>query len=206
MMNYKNPGIVLLSNPTGIDKAIQEMQVKLGADSSLSWLEKIFGRAIVQKEAISNKEEVIRLKSTNQRVREIIYPEGYLNQQEPINLMCNDNLKAYSFFVVRDPGETISGGGPFEDKVVRYPVWFLVWMNLKKIDPNKDYRFGEEKKIEVLKAITKLPNFTLSEVYEEYDRVFEDFTLTETYRQFLKPPYYGFRLSGFMSVTYETKC
>jgi hypothetical protein len=82
MISYINPEIELIPSPRGIDMAIQGIQQRL---SALTWLQKIFGRALVQR----------RKDPTTQK--DIIYPEVY-NKLEPMPLMVNDNISSYCFF------------------------------------------------------------------------------------------------------------
>ena len=100
MESYNKPKIVLIPDPKGIDKAIQELQLGF---RDLAWLDTVFGRAFVQKEKVSVSEGEAQAFGTSNRPREIVYPECNGRNNEPINVMPNDNCKGMAFFYKRDP-------------------------------------------------------------------------------------------------------
>lgn len=203
MNNYINPQVVLLPSASGIDAEIQNIQAKLG---SLGWLEKVFGRCFVQKELVSPDEGVERMGALYGNFkREIIYPEVYAGpNNEPLNVMPNDNLKSYCFFHVKDPIRLTEYDSFGASNTHQANVSIIFWMNLKKVDPTKKWRFTEELKLAAINQLKLYPNITVEQTFESYDRVFEGFILTEAYRQYLKPPYSGFRLE--CELTFSENC
>ena len=195
MNNYKNPSVVLLPNPVGIDKAIQDIQNKL---SSLNWIEKIYGRAFLEKERkFPNEADNHITDFDGNRPREIIYPMIYGINQEPLNVMPNDLLKSQLFFLLNDPQSYPQYEAMVDTGQVQTNVSMIFWGNLKKINPAKNYRFTEELKLEMINLLLlKCPSFIINEIFEEHDEVFSGMTLLETYRQYLKFPFTGFKISG----------
>lgn len=198
MNNYKNPAIVLIENPVGLDKAIQAIQLKLG---ELNWVEKIYGRAFLEKEKKYPNESNNRVTDFDgNRPTEIVYPMIYGVNQEPLNVMPNDLLKSQIFFLANDP-ETYDNYEPLVERgATQKQISIIFWGNLNKINPAKKYRFTEELKNDVIQILlNKCPSFVMTEIYEEHDEVFRDMTLLETYRQYLKYPYTGFRINGTLN-------
>jgi hypothetical protein len=195
MISYSNPIIELNPSPVALDLAIQSIQQKL---SGLGFFEKVFGRAIAQQKVNTKQEQG----SNAPRIQ--IIPEVY-NNREPLDLMINDNLAAYCFFYCKDPLK-------FEDfehhalsQPVSVPVSIICWMNLEKIDSSKNYNFGEELRLQIVQKLAQCPELKLTESFTEFDQVFKPFTITETFRQYLKPPYYGARFNGNLYFDY-TEC
>lgn len=196
MINYKDTPVELLPAPVAIDKAIQKIQQSLAA--GLPWLQKSFGRATVQ---ARRPDEKPKGDGKATQGRDIVFPEGYY-KREPFNLMPNDNFRAYSFWFARDPlkfldWEAFELGAPAEQ-----PATVIFWANLEKIDPTKQYNFGEELRFGAAMVLKGCPDFTLQESSIQYDKVFAPFTITETFRQFLKPPYFAFRFDGVLRFDY----
>jgi hypothetical protein len=110
--------------------------------------------------------------------------------------MPNDNLTSYCFFTVHDPAK-FTNYMPLQNlQPIEYPISIIFWMNLQKVDPSLPYRFGETLKQETVMLLARSSNLLLEKIFESYIEVFAGYTLTETYRQYLKPPYYAFRIDG----------
>lgn len=184
MTSYVNPIIVPIPFPVGVDSVIEALRLKI---AELPWLEKVFARAIEQHSPGDNNTDVI-------------YPEVWGSNMEPMNVMMNDNLRAYAFFVARDPQTAVQYVNAFPSQIIlQEPVSCIVWGNLRKIDSTKDYRFSERLKIDLITQLSKVPAFTLTQIYESYKRVFEGFTLTDTFRAYLKPPFWAIRIDCNLS-------
>jgi hypothetical protein len=184
MIGYIDPEIIFIPNPVGIDKAIQGLQTKL---ATLPWLQKVFGRSFEGRETVPG-------------ARDRIFPYVYQNDLEPLNVMPNDNLRSQVFFRVDDPAVFAAWTFYSDTQTAVYPISIIFWGDLRKIDTERNYNFGEELKLSALRLMTRISGFVVSRVYEQYDEVFREYTLSDTYKQYLLPPYYGFRIEGSFSV------
>lgn len=189
-MNYNNPVIELVPDPVALDLAIQQVQTRL---ATLPWLQKAFGRCVKQVGKLQDVE--IRNRAAR---NEYTYPEVY-NNREPLSLMMNDNLNSYCFFHAKDSLEIPPYGLLDNSLMVTQPIAIIFWLNLAKIDPAKNYNFSESLRVEALKQLQRCPDLVLDASSVEYNNVFAPFTITETFRQFLKPPFAAFRFDGTLS-------
>lgn len=186
MVNYNNPSVALLSNAIGVDAALQELQLMLA--DGCPWLEKVFGKVFIDQEYVGvNRRDNSR-------------PYVYLADQEPLNVMPNDNLRAYSFFLVEDPAVYDEWIAFQNSQSGKYTISLLMWCNLKKIDPLRTERFGEELKLQLLNIIVKFSKMKVEATYESFQQVFKEFTIEEKYREFMKHPYYAVRIEGSLFV------
>jgi hypothetical protein len=195
MINYKEPAVELVPNPVGLDIAIQAIQARLAA--GLPWLQKAFGRVTIQTETNPSRD--------GKKQQEKIIPEAYY-KREPFSLMVNDNLQSYCFFVAGDSMEFIKYD-PMErfGALVNQPLAIIFWVNLEKIDATKKYNFMEELRRDCVEQLKRCPAFLLESSSIEYNQVFNPFTITETFKQFLKPPFAAWRFDGTLAFDY-LKC
>ncbi len=195
MVNYKNTEVELIPNPAGIDLAISKIQASFVA---LPWLQKAFARVTPQTGKYPDEE------GRDKRARnEFVYPEAY-TKREPVNMMPNDNFQSYCFFVANDPTSFPEYDHTDTETKASQPVSIIFWGNLKKIDPSKEYNFSEELRMNVIDVLRKNSDFELNESFIGYDRIFAPFTITETFRQYLKPPFFGFRFDGTLHYNYSS--
>ena len=124
-LTKKNPTVPLIADPLGIDAAIQKLQISL---STLSWIDKVFGRAWPLPSNNGNKKT--------------LEPMCYQGTKEYYPVLPNDALKCYSFFRVSGPRTTVdyqanmNTGGNY---IFKDPVDLIVWGNLHLIDPTRDF-------------------------------------------------------------------
>lgn len=196
-MSVINPRVTLLENPSGIDKAIQSVQIKL---SQLSWLELVFGRATMQKTKEQKKVDDKRFS-----LGEIIYPQVIDNAQ-PVSAMPNDNLKAMGFF--HTDGEVRFPEYDYTDSFGLDSVQgvsLIIWANLSKIN-DPAYTAMEHLRKDVLKKLKTVPRVFLKSSTAQYDQVFSPYTITEVYRQYMLPPFCAFRVNFDISFEYLEIC
>lgn len=186
--NYINPEIIIPIDAVGIDKAIGSIQTKFG--EKITWIEKVFGKCTIQREVFKQ--------STDKgfRKRERIYPQLYMKNGEPYDLMMNDNLNSYCFFIAHDPGEFQNYDFMSSQQFITRSVSIVFWFNCKKLVPNSTRPMNEELIISIVEALKYFPNFAFKQVFEEYKRVFEEFTIDENFRQYMRFPYSAFRIEG----------
>lgn len=193
MVNYPSPVVEVIPSPLGIDLAIQKIQTKLAA--GLPWLEKCFARCTLQRQKTGPQDK------DNAPGRDYVIPEVY-NQREPMPVMMNDNLQAYCFFHARDPLKFHEYEALQTSALAKQPVALIFWGNLEKIDATKEFNFIEVLRKDVIQVLMKCSDLRLESSAIEYDNVFKPFTITETFRQFLKPPYFAMRFDGILNFDY----
>lgn len=173
MNGYINPTIFVPVILAGIDREILNLQTLL-MDTMV--IEKIFGQGFVQ---------VDRVADTERRA-----PFGYLKNNEPINLMPNDNIISQSFFIASDPEEILDEGSLVESLISVTDVSLIVWGNIKLIPGHS----VETVKIAVLQSLKKYPNLQVKRVYKSFDEVFSRFTITEKMNSYNRLPFFGIRI------------
>jgi len=196
--NRVNPLIPLLSNPIGLDKAIQDIQIAL---SDISWLEKIFGRAF----------EFNAINTLGKRIKK---PMVYIGNGEYYSVLPNDTFKSMCFFLTRghEESEGYLTGNTLIYKVRGISIIF--WVNLKLIDPTNDYIFTEKLKTDVEKVLIHLPQVQDLENYndQDADQIFASsgkaklgvstpFNLADTPDAYLMYPYSAFRMELSLKYT-----
>jgi hypothetical protein len=185
----KNPSVVTIPNPIGIDLAIKNIQVAFG---TLPWLEKSFGRAWMMNRNVANEK----------RVEPMVYQGG----KEYYPVLPNDALKSYSFFYVTGQRRTdeYAANVAFGTYFFNDPVSAIFWVNLEAIDNTKDYIFKEELIRDVLALLNRDANVTVNAVWDDkIEDIYKGFTIKDQ-RDLLMYPYQAFRLD--ISLRYQFSC
>ena len=183
MNSFKDPLVPLIGSPVNIDRPIQALQVALG---SLPWMQKSFGRAYES----FKRDPTSKIKS--------VYPQVWQGPGlDLLNVMPNDNLISQSFFRVEDPIE-VREFRIDSFSTMRARVSLIVWFNLERIDPAKNYLFAEILKADVQRilSITTLhegDSVKILRIWERAASVFAGYTIDETRDQELVYPFGGFR-------------
>lgn len=86
-------------------------------------------------------------------------------------------------------------------QIVSQPIAIIFWMNLQKIDSSKQFNFSEELRFGVL-SVLKKTSMLIESSSMQFDKVFEPFTINETFRPYIKPPYAAFRIDGSLTFDY----
>lgn len=187
----KKPTVVAHPNPVDLEAVIETLRAAL---SSLTWLEKSFGRA----------KEVARTAPDGRGVER--QPMAYTSGKEYYPVLPNDSLKAYSFFRVSGP-RTIDNYAPnVPQHYASAPVDLIVWANLKKVDKTKDYIFTEELIRDVMTVLNLNPD--VQEVVRVWDDrvedIFRGYSLEPAHRDLLMYPYQAFRVE--MNLRFRVQC
>lgn len=194
MISYNDPIVEQNPDPVALDLAVQSIQGKFA--ESLPWLQKIFGLATYQSRKVTKKEQEDGTKG------DVIYPEVY-NQREPMSLIVNDNLDSYCFFFASDPLKFIDYELFTKDTPATQPISIYTWVNLDRIDNTKNYNFADSLRLEMVRVLKLCPSFKLDQSYNQWNNVFKPFTITEGFRQFMKPPYAAWRLDGTIAFDFS---
>jgi len=191
-MSYINPNVPQITNPVGVDKIIQDIQLQLSA--GLTWLEKSFGRAWLFQE-----------KDTSGKVSKM--PKCYVGKGEYVNVLPNDNFKSMSFIFCKDKEKNEGFNASRLGSHKKRDLSIIIWGNLKKIDSTKTYIFTEELKKEVEKILIGLDYICSMNSYvdEKAESVFEGFTINDVDTQYLMHPYFACRFD-FTVGYFDTIC
>lgn len=189
-MSYIKTQILQIENPIGLDLAISKIQSDLA--NQISYLNYIFGRAFIHKSSKGKSNYTI--------------PRAYIGKNEYRDLMPNDNLKTYCFFISDGPASPVDYLNN-KSNIYTRDVSLIFWGSLKSINANKDYIFTEEIKSDLLRVLTY--NSAVAEIIEadddEFEKIFKEFKTTDKYyesnTQFLMFPWHGIRIK--MSITYS---
>jgi hypothetical protein len=186
MNGYINPQIFAPENPVGLDKEFFKLQIDL-ADSNI--IEKVFGRAHLQKDLITRKGFDSETRRDTVGRTTILAPYSYLKNEEPINLMPNDNVKSQSFFQLNDQ-ERITDEGPLvKTFFASAPCSLILWGNINFMSEGSP----EEVKIKILEILKRNPKLILKETYQSFDQIFSRYTITDNMINYNKLPYFGIR-------------
>lgn len=190
-MEVFNPtGKTLTSS--GLDAQLEIARNKL---SSITWLDRNLGRAFLLSEK-GQGDTIIKV------------PKVYTGEAEYFNVMPNDALKSFSFFIGRGADVSIQDIVNAFQKPRKFQkeVSLIVFGDFKKIDNSRDDYFIEELKTDVIDALTNSPSIIINEVFTEtIEEVYEGFALNEIDRDLLYYPFFAMRFS--LSVTYiHSKC
>jgi hypothetical protein len=167
-----------ISSPKGIDKVIANINLQL---SGISWLTKTYQRAWVLKDSTEAQKFVAKI---------------YLQNGEYIEPIPQDNEMGISMIMVTSPETHLidePNTNTFEAEKNR-DIAIIFGINLKEIDPSKDYVFTEELKEEVELQLEKVDRLQVnSYVDEDYRQVFAGLNITEF--NILQYPYAAFRFN-----------
>lgn len=192
-MSYKNPAVPLIANPENLDRPIQELQIELG--NKLPWLEKSFGRTW--------------LAYRKQDDKDYLYPEAWGGEgEDPQDLLCNDNLDAYSFFKVEDPGEYQEYASFMKNRIC-YTINIIFWINIERLNLIPTYRATEPLKREITETIKNFAfpshaTLEIERIYEEARNVYRDYSIDMVSNQVLVYPHIGFRFE--CRLCYKEDC
>lgn len=181
----------------GLDAPIEAVRFAL---SELTWISKSFGRAMTFREPDINTG---KLKRT---------PKVYEESGEYINVLPNDSIfssgVAASSFIRLSGPERYESYEPNTGSIKSARLSVIIWGDLKKIDPSKDYVFTEYLKAQIEAKIKDV--HYVSEIIEWYDEniddVFAGYDLDEeiTRTEYLMYPYAGIRVD--LTVNYPEAC
>lgn len=191
--SFKNPNTPTIASPVNLDRPIQALQQEFA--SELSWLEKSFGRTWMG--------------YRKQNGRDFFYPEAWDGGTDKVqDLLCNDNLDAYSFFKIEDPQEYMEYAQGLKNRIC-LTINIVFWLNLQRIDPSATYRNTEVYKVQISDVIR---NFTFPEsatleilrIYEEANNVYLGYSISLVENQVLVYPHAGFRFE--CRLCYKEDC
>ncbi len=171
--------IYTLTNPKGIDAAIQNLQNFL--HDQLGWTDiDVYGRVY-----------------RNVSEQKGLTPEAYISDGEYRDVLTNDKKTATIFFIDDNKHET-KEGIRFESKI---KIVFI--LNLKKAFPNVTHRADMDAEIKAVELLRMRSAFAMNEMEKGVDAVLSGFN-TEGIKLSDIQPYHVFSINGVM--TYQINC
>lgn len=169
--------IFTITNPKGIDSAVNELRLLLGG---LTWVShpyhiaQRFRRMASEKEGKTGVEQAKKL---------YVYPEMYVGKDDkmPYHRLTPDNDYTGMFFFMVGKGEIEYN--PNEYNFINYPVSIIFSVNLATVNKTKlkEYLFTQELIEEARRLLTSSsPNFLFT-----YKLLTETRDLQEVYREFI---------------------
>lgn len=189
-MNINNPIEVDIAKPYGLDVRLGEMQTILR--SNLTWLEKLFGRAVALYGQAPD--------GTRQRI-----PKVPIGGGEYFNVMPNDALRAFGFFYPKNPLTPQEATQPYQkSQFFQQPVDLIIWCNLDQIEEG-NLGLSEQLKADVIKQLQKIPFAVVETIYSDDVReVYDGWDLDIQQRDLLVYPFYAMRFN--LLITIENEC
>lgn len=190
----QKPIIPLISNPVGLDAAIQRLQLALGVN--LPWLTYSFGRATSGRSKGPAKEDKIR-----------IAPEVYMGDGRYEVVEPNNHWAAHSFIQVAAPEEPVDfKPGKVNSYSTRLEL--VVLFDLEQVKAKMGYtyshRFTEELKQEIKGVLRRLPKHQVITIHETPTEVFRGYTYDHHEHQTFRHPEGGFKF--VLDVSYSETC
>lgn len=169
------------------DKVVTQIQDIL--KSEVFWLDHSFGQS----------QQLV----TKKNKRDFYYPGVHIGNGTYVDVLPNQSLGNYSFFILDDP-YTIEYHPHVKNRItVNFGLIF--WLNLKDVFPSSNDRNIETIKEQLLDILTNkmLLNYgriTVNRIQQQARNIYREYSLKEIDSQFLMFPYAGLRFDGVMSL------
>lgn len=190
-----NTSVYNIGNPAGFDLEIGHMQALL---AKLTFMDTIFGRAMIQERLLSTTEAQSALNpAAGLKGRDLYrrrWPQGRKFDQD-IDLTIASVYKSMAYFYVTDPivSSPKKDWTVYEGQIrTAQPFSFVFYADLQKLNCPT----GEILKIAILKQLNQMNNLIVGNLYESYDMVLKDFTITDNLREYTKFPNYALRIEA----------
>lgn len=177
----------------GADKEIESLRVKL--DTLVPWLTgRSFGRA----------RPVSRIIDPTKGTR-AIEPLVYTANKEYYPAYPNDALTAFSFWSLMSPRVAQDYRSNSFPQLFTVPVALIVWGDLNKINPLKDYIHTEELLNGVIRVLNQNSRIEITRIFDEdIKKIYAGFDIDPATLGLLMFPYFAFRIE--MSLRYMVEC
>jgi hypothetical protein len=169
--------------PEFTDKVVVEIQDALKA--KLSWLNYSFGR-------------IQRLVTVKDGAN-YFYPAVHIGDGEYVNVLPDQGLGNYSFFVVDDPQVLDFKANTANNVKLKCSIVF--WFDLNSIFPNSKDRNTENLKAQILSVLLrdlrlKSGRFSVKQIFEQPENIYRGYSLKEVDSQYMMQPFGGIRFEG----------
>lgn len=193
MSTIINPTPSALPNAQGADAAVETLRLSL--NTGVPWLTgRSFGRARAIPRIIDP------IKGTK-----AIEPLVYTANKEYYPALPNDALTAFSFWQIMSPRTPFDYRDHSFPKNFSVPAALIVWGNLQKIYPAKDYIYTEELINQVVSILDRSNNIEVVRIFdEEIKRIYQGYDIDPTRLGLLMFPYFAFRIE--VTLRYMVRC
>ena len=188
MVSYTNPQAPILPHATGFDAEMQRLQLLLATE--LPWLQVSYGKAY----------RATRREGGAPKGKLLIYPQVFDGEREYRDVLPNDNVTSQSFFFPTGPAINLAREPLPGTLGFTMAVDWILWANLEKVDPTKNYRYEAELLQDVVRVLTADGQSLITRVFTAPEDVFRGFSLELVPEKVLKVPYAGFRVSLELNV------
>lgn len=175
------------------DAAIESLRLLL--DANVSWLTgRSFGRA----------RAIPRILDPTKGTK-VIEPLVYTANKEYYPALPNDALTAFSFWYIQNPRTPFDYRDHSFPKNFSTPASLVVWGNLNKISPLKDYIYTEELINQVMAVLNNTSKVEVVRIFDEdIKRIYQGFDIDPSTLGLLMFPYFAFRIE--VTLRYMIEC
>jgi hypothetical protein len=186
-----NPNAPLITNPVGLDAVVQSIQIELM--QRLGWLDICFGAAETAGKKVNG--------------RDVVYPQVWQGKDKDLlNVLANDTLNSYAFFVVQDP-ESIED---YEQNISNFysaETDLIFWFDLESLNVadlyEHNYRENLATEIQSVLSNITLPynaSLEINQIYRKPQEIFTGFDIEWIDNHRLQYPNVGLRIN--LNLTY----
>lgn len=188
-MSLLNPSIPIATSLVGIDRVVNDMQMKL--DTNLLWLTNAYGR---MKRGVKTEKKGV-----------VFYPEIYIGEDGFTRVTPDSKKKGMVYFVVEK--EENPDFVPNEYNYLTYKIGMVFWVNLKLINPalivTED--FTQNLIEEARHVCTRLMfgggyKLSLTTIEREFREIYKEFPTMDETQDYHRAPYSGFRINGTLQM------
>lgn len=183
------------NEPKLMEALIQQMQVALG--SGLSWLDHVFGKAETVEKNIS---ELKQYYQKHMHDEPFYTPSVYVGGGKYESIVPDQRSWGnYAFFYLDRRQELMGQARVMPYFEIEGECNLVVWCDTRTIE-HEDDRNIEAVKSDILQVLgcMRLTDGSVqwTEVYENCEEVFDEYSIKEMYGKLLMYPYVGFRFKG----------
>lgn len=185
---------VLLTDPVGIDREIQELQILLKGE--LSWLEYSYGRAF----------QGVKKQTSEPNY---LYPAVYTGSRNYYDASPNDNIISQSFFALDQTPyrPTDYETGQYNKYYAR--VNLIVWGDLRKVNDalniqREDQHYSHLLLQDVLRVLRMQKSFSVNTILENERGIFDGYGIRSMNPKLFYFPYFCFKIS--LNGAFEDEC
>ena len=197
-MKTFQPKLYNVAAPAGFDLEISHIQSYL---AQLTFMDTVFGRAHIQEKLLSASEaQNAKNPALGLRGRDLYTRRWYQGRKidQDIDLTLSDQYASMAYFYAADPIKIPKDWTMQQAQVeVSQPFNLVFWCSLNKLQSNPGENVtGEMLKTAIVAQLNQMNNLVVTNLYEGYDNILQDITVTNNLMQFCRYPYYALRIQA----------